>query len=260
MGKKLLLFMFAVLFLHSCVFSQNDARITIAVNDLKGSGVDQSTATIVSDRLRSELVTSGVFRVMERGEMEIILKEQGFQQSGGCDEASCLVKVGRLLGVQRMVAGSLGKVDNFWTMSLRMLNVATGEILFTVDEDFEGDVKGLISKVVAKAAVKLASGVGQEVKKAVLAGKTGDLYIESSQPGAKVEIDGAAVNNVTPLTIEGFAAGDHRIVVRKGDWFGSKAVTLNPDELLKVSINMNRKKGPLKSSARRPARRSPSTA
>jgi len=135
MRKKQLLFICAVFFLHSYVFSQNDARITVAVNDLKGSGMDQVTATIVSDRLRSELVNSGVFRVMEREEMENILKEQGFQQSGGCDEASCLVQVGRLLGVQRMVSGSIGKVDNFWTISLRMLNVATAEILFTVDED-----------------------------------------------------------------------------------------------------------------------------
>jgi len=96
MRKKQLLFICAVFFLHSYVFSQNDARITVAVNDLKGSGMDQVTATIVSDRLRSELVNSGVFRVMEREEMENILKEQGFQQSGGCDEASCLVQVGRL--------------------------------------------------------------------------------------------------------------------------------------------------------------------
>jgi hypothetical protein len=232
--------------LFSHVFSQNDARITIAVNDLKGSGMDQVTATIVSDRLRSELVNTGVFRVMERVEMENILKEQGFQQSGSCDESSCLVQVGRLLGVQRMAAGSIGKVDNFWTISLRMLNVATAEILFTVDEDFEGDIKGLISQVVAKAAVKLASGAGQEVKKAALAGKKGDLYIESSQPGAAVEIDGAAANNVTPLTLQGFAAGDHHIVVRKGDWFGSKTVTLNPDELLKVSVAMEQGKGSLK--------------
>jgi hypothetical protein len=247
MRIKTLAFIGAVAFMYGQSYSQqNDARVTIAVNDLKGSGVDQATAAIVSDRLRSELVNSGVFRVMEREEMENILKEQGFQQSGGCDEASCLVQVGRLLGVQRMVAGSIGKVENFWTMSLRMLNVTTAEILFTVDEDFEGDIKGLISQVIAKAAVKLASGAGQEVKKAAMAGKKGDLYIESSQPGAAVEIDGMPVNNVTPLTLQDFTAGDHRIVVRKGGWFGSKTVTLNPDELLKVSIPMEQGKGSIK--------------
>jgi TolB-like protein len=243
MQKKLLLFICAVLLLYGYVFSENDVRISIAVNDLKGSGVDQATATIVSDRLRGELVNTGVFRVMERSEMETVLKEQGFQQSGSCNETSCLVQVGQLLGVQRMVAGSIGKVDNFWTISLRMLNVATGEILFTISEDYQGEVKDVISQVIAKAAAKLASGVGQEVKKAAMIGKKGDLYIESSQPVAAVEIDGVAVNDVTPLTLQGFAAGDHRIVVRKGDWFGSQNIFLNPDELLKVSIAMEQGKG-----------------
>jgi TolB-like protein len=243
MTKKLLPSICAVLILCSYTFSQNDARISIAVNDLKGSGVDQATVTIVSDRLRGELVNTNLFRVMERTEMENVLKEQGFQQSGACNETSCLVQVGQLLGVQRMVAGSIGKVDNFWTISLRMLNVATGEILLNVSEDYQGEVKDVISQVIAKAAAKLASGVGQEVRKAAMVGKKGDLYVESSQPGAAVEIDGTALNKVTPLTLQGFAAGDHRIVVRKGDWFGSQNITLIPDELLKVSVGMEQGKG-----------------
>jgi TolB-like protein len=236
--EKLLLFICPLL-LFSNAFSQSDARIAIAVNDLTATGVDQATATILSDRLRGELVNIGAFQVVERAEMETILKEQGFQQTGACgDSTSCLVKVGQLLGVQRMVAGSIGKVNDFWTISLRMLNVATGEILFTVSEDFQGDIKDIVSQVVAKAAMKLASGAGLEARNRSMAGKKGDLFLETSQPDATVEIDGMAIKGVTPITLQGFAAGDHRIVVRKGDWYGLKSITLNPDELLKVSIAM----------------------
>lgn len=43
MRKKVPLFICAFFFLCSYVFSQKDARIVIAVNDLKGSGMERNT-------------------------------------------------------------------------------------------------------------------------------------------------------------------------------------------------------------------------
>jgi hypothetical protein len=222
------------------------SKINIAVQELTGKGIDQSAAGIISDRLRSELINTGVFRVMERGEMESILKEQGFQKSGACDEASCLVEVGQLLGVERMVAGSIGKVGDFFTISLRMINVATGEILYTVNVDFKGTIEDVISRATGQAAVKLAQSAGGEVAKAMIAGKKGDLYITTDMPGATIEIDGKKIEGQTPLTLQGFPAGEHRIVARRYNHFGSKTITLDPDDLLKVQIAMSKGEGALK--------------
>jgi len=241
--KRIFLIIIAILISH--ISAQQSARLTIAINDLKGTGVDPSTAAIISERLRSELINTGAFRVMERAEMESILKEQGFQQSGACDESSCLVQVGQLLGVNRMVAGSIGSVGTFWTISLRMFKVETGEILFTINEDYEGDIKGVISVATAEAAAKLVSGAGTEIKQAALAGKKGELSIVSSETGAKVEIDGKAISGVTPLTLQDFPAGDHEIIVRKGTSSGTQKITLKPDVQLKLNITMQKDKGTL---------------
>ena len=138
------------------LLAQLQTRVSIAVNDLSGKGLDQSTAEICSDRLRNELVKTGVFRVMERGEMLTILKEQGFQQSGACDDKACIVEAGRLLGVERIIAGSIGKVENFYTISLRIIEIKTAEIISVVDEDFTGTAQDLISRVIVKTALKLA--------------------------------------------------------------------------------------------------------
>ena len=116
MKKSFLLLMIS--FLSYQIYAQNSNKLNIAVNDLSGKGIEKSTAGIISDRLRSELIKTGVFRVMERNEMENVLKEQGFQKTGACDDASCLIEVGQILGVDRMVAGSVGKVGNFFTISL----------------------------------------------------------------------------------------------------------------------------------------------
>jgi hypothetical protein len=235
-----------VLSLLFCVTGQEAGTLNVAVQELKGKGLEQSAASIVSDRLRAEMINTQVFRVMERAEMQTVLKEQGFQQSGACDESSCLVEVGQMLGVDRMVAGSVGKVGGFYTISLRVINVATAEILYTVNVDLRGGIEEVISGLAKDAAVQLAESAGGEVRKAAFAGKSGDMYIKSSPSGATVEIDGEQVSGKTPLTLQGVAAGERRIVVRKDTYYGSRTVELQPDDLAKVDIAMQRGKGALK--------------
>ena len=52
--------------------------ITIAVLDFEGQGVSQSETRTFTNRLRDELIKTGVFIVLERGKMDEVLKEQGF--------------------------------------------------------------------------------------------------------------------------------------------------------------------------------------
>ena len=80
---------------------------TIAVLEFEGKGVSQSETSTLSDRLRDELFNTGIYNVLERGLMEDILKEQGFQQTG-CTSSECAVVVGNMLGVQQMIGGSIG--------------------------------------------------------------------------------------------------------------------------------------------------------
>lgn len=108
---------------------------SIAVNDLIAKGVNATDAEILSERIRVALVNSRAFRVMERGQMAEILKEQGFQKSGACNEKSCIVEVGQLLGVQRILAGTVGKVGSTFEISVSLVDVATGEMLFATTED-----------------------------------------------------------------------------------------------------------------------------
>jgi TolB-like protein len=116
-----------------CLSQEN--KPSIAVNDLIAKGVNATDAEIISERIRVKLVNSGAFRVMERGQMAEILKEQGFQKSGACNDKSCIVEVGQLLGVQRILAGTVGKVGSTFEISVSLVDVATGEMLFATTED-----------------------------------------------------------------------------------------------------------------------------
>jgi len=143
--------------LINAAFAQSTKRLTLAVNDFVGKGVDASSATIISDRVRAELINSGKFRVIERSQMDAILKEQGFQQSGVCDSAGCDVKMGQLLGVDRMIVGSVGAIGDMFTMDARVIDVGTGEVSYSVSQDDDGRIEGLVKKGVPAASAKIVS-------------------------------------------------------------------------------------------------------
>ncbi len=125
------------------ILSQNPDKIPVAILDLEGRGISALEAATLTDRLRSEMVTVGAFVVVERGQMEMLLEEQGFQQTG-CTSAECAVEVGKLLGVQKMVTGSIGKLGALYTVDARMFDVQTGEIERVSKREHRGGIEGLI--------------------------------------------------------------------------------------------------------------------
>jgi hypothetical protein len=109
-----------------------------------GAEINDGEAVSLTDRLLVELEGTKRFVVTERAARDSILKEVAFQQTGACDEASCLAQIGKLLGVQKMVGGSVGKVGNTYTVSLRMVDVETGRIDRTAFRDYQGTIDVLL--------------------------------------------------------------------------------------------------------------------
>ena len=118
---------------------KKDSLINIAVLTLHNAdGVTTGEAEIISDRLSSELFKTGGVRILEREQMKAILAEQGFQQSEECNEEQCMVKIGRVLGVQEILTGSIGKVGSFFILNIRMIDVASGGVSKIVSRDLNG--------------------------------------------------------------------------------------------------------------------------
>jgi TolB-like protein len=128
----------------------------IAVNNLKATGVKENEALSLTDALRSELGKSGKYQVMERTQMDEILKEQGLQQSGTCDEASCAMEIGKLLAVKQIVMGNIGMVGNTYTISVRLVEVGTGKILKDFTEYHKGTADKLLTIVIPRIAQEIA--------------------------------------------------------------------------------------------------------
>ena len=130
--------------ISSFIFAQT--KPTAAVLDFEGSGITNQEAQVLTQRLGSELVNTGALIMVERNQMSEIMEEQGFQQSG-CTSAECAAEIGALLGVQKMITGSFGKIGNTYTIEARMFAVETGQTQKTVSKTYKGEVDGLLPQI-----------------------------------------------------------------------------------------------------------------
>ncbi len=146
----------------------------VAVTALQARGVAESDAAVFTETLADVLLRSGKVRVMERSQMDKILAEQGFQQAGGCDTAECAVQMGRLLGIERIVVGSVGKVGETYSISVRMVDVGTGEVVSSSRRNHRGAIDDVLERVVPD--------VGRE-----LIGAGGNRSVDPTNPASHVE-------------------------------------------------------------------------
>jgi TolB-like protein len=106
----------------SLSLSAQQDKMRIAIMDLTANSVSPETAKTVSDLLRTELFNTGLFTVIERAEMDKILKEQGFQQSG-CTENECVVQFGKILSAKKVLVGTVNKLGNTYIINARIVDV-----------------------------------------------------------------------------------------------------------------------------------------
>jgi hypothetical protein len=123
------------------------SKINYAVMPLKnGDGVSAGEASLITDRLRIEIFQTHKVNIMERDQMQDVLQEQGLQNSGACNDDACLVQMGQLLGVERMVTGSLGRLGTtMFMLNLRVIDVSTGQLLSVESADIRGQIEDVVS-------------------------------------------------------------------------------------------------------------------
>ena len=105
-------------------------KIKIAVLDfqVEGNFNEAGVGNIAAEWLTTGLVETGRFEVIERRLIKKIVEEQKFGASGLIDSSSA-VRLGRVLGVGTVVAGTVMKLDDYVEINARLLNVETGSII-----------------------------------------------------------------------------------------------------------------------------------
>jgi len=84
-------------------------------------------AQALTENLRVEIINSQQFSVVERNLLDEIMREQGLGLTGLIDPETA-VEVGKLVGANIIIAGSLTKIGSIFTLNYRIINIETGLI------------------------------------------------------------------------------------------------------------------------------------
>jgi len=146
---------FCYVIIVSFLFIHLVAQTNIAVIDFTNINVLSGDTKALTDRLRTELFSTGKFQVIERDKMENILREQSFQISG-CTSDACAIEAGQLLNVEQIIAGSISRVGSIFSISARVIDVEKGNIIKTATYDYQGQIEDLLKTGMKNIAYQLA--------------------------------------------------------------------------------------------------------
>lgn len=98
--------------------------LRIAVIDLETNGADAALGRAVADQIRNRVNGAPNVEVIERRQWTKVIDEQNIQVSDRFDPLTA-VRLGRALGVQKLLFGSLSRLDSTFTINLRVIDVET---------------------------------------------------------------------------------------------------------------------------------------
>jgi len=204
-------------------------------------------------------------QVVERKKLKSIMTEQGLSQSGVVDNQKTAIQVGKLLGAEYLVTGSLmnlninetqfdgygietTKVKVSLTTNIKVLNVSTGVIesgnIYNASNTYQGEseysldgngaVRDLVERISRNFVSELNFADGEEKEEL----KKYKVEFTSKPKGASIEIDGIYMGS-TPATIP-VEEGIHQVKITMGG-YNAWDKKVNVYEGLKVNAVLGEK-------------------
>ena len=174
----------------------------VAILDLHAKGTSNIIAGAVTDIIRSELVNSGMLNIVERTQMDEILKEQGFQASG-CTDQSCAVEIGKLLAAHKILIGEVNKLGETFIITVRIVDIKKGLAEFSSKETASSE--DILNEAASKLSNKLVARITGEAEPesfAKLEAKTvGGYYLRGIVPGLGQSYAGHNIRGIAYLSV-----------------------------------------------------------
>jgi TolB-like protein len=102
------------------------------------SGMQPGETESVMDIFAASLQKTGRFIVIERKQMNAILEEHGFQSAQ--DNQTGMARAAKILAVNKMISGSIGKLDGKYMLHLKMIDIHTSERALAISRMYDGDI------------------------------------------------------------------------------------------------------------------------
>ena len=162
MVKRILCVILAML-LEAVIFCPGKinaaGKITLVVFDLEGVNMEPGEASMLSDNLREALFRTGQYKLVDRAQLERVMKEHNFAQSG-LSSPEELAKLGKALQAQKIITGKIGRTGTIYQVSLTLIDIETITIENIITQQCFQCTKEMLFNLVNTAVQKLLTGQG----------------------------------------------------------------------------------------------------
>jgi hypothetical protein len=173
-----------------CAIAQNSvkAKKTLAILELSTHGIATATAEEISDGIRAEMRHLSVYELIDPATIQSVLRDQNMGNSSECNQNSCALQIGQILGADRVAMGSISLIDGTYSVNIRTIEINTGRIVNDVNEYYNGKPRYIQTDLLPVIAAKMSDTPVPVIKK-------------RRNPALKFIIIGSSVAVATPVAI-----------------------------------------------------------
>lgn len=197
-------------------------RPPLLVLDLeaRGGGVPEAQAATIN--VVRGLRDLDVFQVLSADDVRQLLALERTRQLSGAKGESALGELGKALGANNAVVGSLTRAGGKFQVEIRLLDVSTQKVL---------NQKTLGPVATVSDIASALPGLAQELVAPLLKDQQGYLVVRTREEAVEVLVDDTLVGSTplkTPITL---SRGMHRLQVRKNGFIAqTRSVRVEPNQ------------------------------
>jgi TolB-like protein len=179
----------------------------VAVAGFRATGVDEILVDNLTETFTTEAGKVPGFKVIGQSEIKDLVGYQAQQNMLGCDDAACMSDLAGALGVDMLIAGSVGKVGDTFVVNVRIIDVKKAETKHRVGANIAGRADALLPYIRLAAWQLLGVRPPDDVVAANDKAQAAAPPVEQPKPEPKPEVAAAPAPTTPPAPAEQGVSG-----------------------------------------------------
>jgi hypothetical protein len=153
-AKKIRNLMLCLITLISINTNAQQVKKTVGILNIYSSGISL-TDEQVGNLLRSEVEKLDTFDVIDRFDMDYLIKQKNLNSS--CNSKLCLIEIGKIINADKMFSGSAELIGENIVITIRLIDVQTGSVEKTQVDEFLNlptEIKSMLNITVSEMFAK----------------------------------------------------------------------------------------------------------
>jgi hypothetical protein len=195
--------------------------------------LDKATLQQLTEYLTNQVAEGGVFLVVPSSRLRERLVQQKVESYKECYDEQCQIEIGRELAAKKSLATQVVKVGSLCAIMATLFDLkraTTQAAASTKGGCLKDDLVASLERAIDSIKQQVTSKKGPTV---------GSLLLKSTPEGAEVRIDGTKAKGTTPLLLHNLPAGEHVVLLAKGDYRRTEKLKVIAGRVSEVSLYLN---------------------